>query len=1332
MLIESQKEIFVYDRDLCTGSATARRTRNQKTPIPEAYIPQEPPDTLSDESSLQAWQKLFKDRRAWAIKLSETSDAMIQQTLQHNSEIQIIRRATAIAVGNVKQHIGTLHEKKQEAKRWVEDTLRDQDLPLQSRNKSFNSFSAVRLNKELVRFFQSSKDVGRQASRVQPQPTLQSIAELDELQEITARAQGAINELRHRMQDIETAYEDIAREGNDLLGKLYQEFPTEDSQQGVEKLSEEIEVVVRKINTDYENVLTMPNNSKSVAAISKTALLHTRNFLPSLFDDVIDIGQFLRRIVERKNTLEDIALTLMQRISATESELATTQLKIANLDLSPEEGESLDALSYINQLPLVYASLLVEVVRRREWTDKITADSSSIAEEMAVHKDDEERRRKKWLKKAEEYLHHDALDNKTLGIEVNVKMSEQPWPQLSRGDVDDFVATLESVGGFDNVLPDIREMVKGLDVPSKQQMRRTNAFRNGAINDSTFGRNSLLLRGDDDLIQSLQSDKGKLEDRLKGSESRVRKLEDLLHRSSQIRTTGTQLNSGLPGHPSSAIRQTSPSPKFSHTPTGSPKANSALSRHPSLSSRRLSANYGADENNLARRIVQLEAELAAEKARSSQLEEKTSNHAEVQGQLKVQVQEATSMKKDLLDNFEAQKHEFDGERRLLEDEKRKLKLQLEELEEELDRILGSHENARTGLDEKAKALNLEIDKVRRDATEQIRKAEDQANLLEKNYNAQQDLVSELESQLQQENRVITELKQNVKDLDSTLREYADVQIDHQKALQSVHIQLAVDEDVPEDFQSLVEAIEVLAQRASDHLRDMRLVLENARAENVSLEDRLVSKEEEIDRIQLRLTEEEKITTSLREEATTHQSRFQSIANELSDERKELLEVRAKLSDGETGSEALKAQLMKEEKRIDKFLLQLASSRAAVENLNVEVTKKSKMIDSLELVRKENEARLQERAHRAGEVSLQLFLQTDRLTRLLEHIGYAISRQDDSMIIQRVTRSNTANSTTIDQSQSVGKRPSGPVPTMINDAPPEYLHWALVEDAEREHRDYQDFIHESRAFDVEAFCEAVAKRVKDTEHIARKWQREAKSYREKFHRTQLEAQQKIAFRSFKEGDLALFLPTRNQAPRKSWAAFNVGAPHYFLREQEHHKLTSRDWLLARISKVEDRVVDLSKQIDHPNSISDTLLRSDDGISPDEENPFGLSDGLRWYYLDASEDKLGAPTTPGLGKTTVASAHVAAAGSIQQKKDPSEGGATRTLARSLDSRRSSAASKKSLVGATTTPHPAATSSTSDAASPGYKASEREMDEAQRLKPSSRDVIPEEVRIDQLHGL
>ncbi|KAK7041445.1 oligomeric, coiled-coil, peripheral membrane protein [Paramarasmius palmivorus] len=126
----------------------------------------------------------------------------------------------------------------------------------------------------------------------------------------------------------------------------------------------------------------------------------------------------------------------------------------------------------------------------------------------------------------------------------------------------------------------------------------------------------------------------------------------------------------------------------------------------------------------------------------------------------------------------------------------------------------------------------------------------------------------------------------------------------------------------------------------------------------------------------------------------------------------------------------------------------------------------------------------------------------------------------------------------------------------------------------------------RAFDHDHFQEAVLK----TGSTVRKWQKQCKEYRER-------AKGKISFRNFAKGDLALFLPTRNSIS-KPWAAFNVSFPHYFLQATGHlaEQLKTREWIVARITSITERVVDR----DDPSS-----------------NPYGLGDGVKYYMLEVED-------------------------------------------------------------------------------------------------------------------
>ncbi|KAG6840471.1 hypothetical protein C0991_006497 [Blastosporella zonata] len=150
----------------------------------------------------------------------------------------------------------------------------------------------------------------------------------------------------------------------------------------------------------------------------------------------------------------------------------------------------------------------------------------------------------------------------------------------------------------------------------------------------------------------------------------------------------------------------------------------------------------------------------------------------------------------------------------------------------------------------------------------------------------------------------------------------------------------------------------------------------------------------------------------------------------------------------------------------------------------------------------------------------------------------------------------------------------------------------------------------RAFDHDHFLEAITK----VSSTIRKWQKQCKEYRER-------AKGKISFRNFAKGDLALFLPTRNSVS-KPWAAFNVSFPHYFLQATGHlaEQLKTREWIVARITSITERVVD----VQDPNS-----------------NPYGLGEGVKYYMLEVEDW-----TQPSHNKRRVSSRKVS---SEQEAKD-----------------------------------------------------------------------------------
>lgn len=1309
-----------------------------KSPVPDPHNLGEPPDTISDGNSLLAWHTLFKERRAWSIQVSESSNQSVDEIRRLDIETRVVQRSAAIAVENIKQHVGNLRPKFEDARAWAHHIVEEQTFLLGNWQSILNAFSSISILEELGRCLQGShatvlEDGSRNGSK--SDLTLNDYVNIAQVTKASDAGKDISRRFKASVTNLTTTFEKVFDDAHEIIESFSHGIAFSDRDLGEQagRLMEEIEVVTKKINADYEFVLGLPNTQKSISQASKTALLHTRNLLPSLLETTSDIDQLLHDTTKQKRTAMISAVQYMQKISVLESTVAHIHAQLAKLGIETEDGEVFDMLNFLIKLPWTYGALLIECVRRREWNEKMTTDSSSLVEEMATFKEEETRRRKKWIKDMEGAVRLDDIDDMALGVEVNIHAQKQAWPNVSRQGVTSYIQTLQGLGSFDEVRLELEELVKTLDSPTRQQAKRAKAFKSGSIHEATFGRNSLLLRGDDDLLQLAKSEKSKLEDKLKSSESRIRKLEDLLHRQSQITRVSTGNPFGIANGPSFERHATSPTLNYTSSLS---KAPDSSSRRSSISSRKVSMNHEPEEKTLAQRIVTLEAELGAEKAQSAALQKNATARVNAEDELKLRVQEAVSTKEDLMGNLEAQQREFDGERRSLEDENNKLKIKLEEAEDELDRVLENRDH-----EERVRNLEEELEKVRAHAAAEVQNAQSQVELLRNESTTQREKSKKLERQVHRQGDENAGLSAKADDLFSQLQNRQNTQAEQHCTLRAALVQLSKGESAPEDFGKLVDLIELSATRSAGHLNHIQGALESTQAENVELESRVKDYAQKTTVLQERLGTEEIEVFSARERLAEQKSQCMSLQGELENKRRQHLELQSESKAARSNLEVLEEKLSEREKRVANLVDENVDMRKQAHALEESLAGGQSQLQNLRKVYSDSKRHSEARASRAENISKRLYTQITSLSRMLEQIGFTLTKQDGTIVVQKVSRAVTASTVLNDPSASMNRSISGSLPTKSNSEnvlPPSALRW-VSDDADVEASKFNEFIHDIECFNIDTLSDAIVKRVKETEHTTRKWQREARAYRDKAHRAQGEANEKISFRTFKEGDLALFLPTRNQATRP-WAAFNVGAPHYFLREQDSHKLRTRDWLLARISKVEERMVDLSKSIGGLNPASDGRSigdASDGGASYDDQNPFELSDGLRWYLLDAAEEKPGAPISIGLSKVTVASANIDAKGSVRIKQSLDGQGATKTLTKSLDSRRSSSNSKKGLVAIASSTQPTAaemgdvleTTSANNDGKPHDVSSSRLTDEPGTSVPRRHPI--EEVRKDLLWG-
>ncbi|PTB81351.1 hypothetical protein M440DRAFT_1346085 [Trichoderma longibrachiatum ATCC 18648] len=1133
--LHAEKEIYIYDIRVTQPSSagSASSLISEVAPPRRQSIPNAP-NSIDDVQSIKSWQELCRERRSWATRIMDDCAQLNAAAQARYDEIDVMIRCLDAAVTNVEISVKQIEPKYNDLKKWVTPALAEHEQLVSSWERYLDLAKNIPISSALVKFMTRG-----QVNKTNP--TLEDLIEQETANKAGKLAPTAHRRFSQKASELDgaatqmyQALEALVGDFNQLMSRSLLGHSTDSSQ-----LMEDIEVVVKQIDSDYRTSLNYGNTQRDLAQASKTASIHTERLVPTLRKRAKEMEEMAQYATQSRNTIAADCVSFMRNITEITTLHSSVRNQINVLNQSEDDMTTFDYLRLIQQLPYMYASFMVEAIRRREWIDKIKTDSSTLANEMALFQDEESKRRKKWQKMVGS-MYGPGLDTNVMGLEVNLRGEDLSWPALGKAELEEFLQLLQERNVDQDIVDDVAKLLQELNTPTKQQAKRLKAFKNGSVHEAALGRSGLMIRGDEDLITSLQDEKLRLENKLKTADSRVRRLEDLLHRQSQASRPGNLFP--LPGA------------------NGHSRHNSISSIKSARVDDRQPLPDGTEQ--LSQRIAQLENELREEKKRSADLQKDLDSRVHERDDMKDRIEEVNSTKKDLLENMEALKREFMDERISLENEIKTLKARLEDTEEEMDHFGESRENEKATFDEKIQALEAELEQVNKERKDDLLKSQGQVDFLRKETQMQRD-------QLDASERRLRTLREEARATSKKLESVEEISEFRLEWLKKLHAELSPDAAVPTDEADLGEA---LLSNAADLVEKLRNSSSDTSILRSELDKALNSAKElraELMQMKDDLATQEMSTMHARETLAEEKAKVTALEREVAESREELNQLRSRLSDGETGSETLRKKLEKEEKKVAELSEEVAWRQSQVGSLEEEARLFKQRFEDVQSKLSALTAQYEARDGRTKDLTQRLYSQNDRLTRLLERVGYAVSRDSGQMVITRVSRSDklAANpndssdpGSSIRRSLSLGGR------AMTDSADLELLYWVNNSDPSVEDEKYQAFMEKLGTFDTDLFSDTIYHRVKEAEHKARKWQREARSYRDRAHSLQKDSHNKIAFRNFKEGDLALFLPTRNQQAG-AWAAFNVGFPHYFLREQDGHRLRHREWLVARISRIQ---------------------------------------------------------------------------------------------------------------------------------------------------------------------
>ncbi|CAK9784276.1 hypothetical protein CC85DRAFT_284896 [Cutaneotrichosporon oleaginosum] len=466
--------------------------------------------------------------------------------------------------------------------------------------------------------------------------------------------------------------------------------------------------------------------------------------------------------------------------------------------------------------------------------------------------------------------------------------------------------------------------------------------------------------------------------------------------------------------------------------------------------------------------------------------------------------------------------------------------------------------------------------------------------MEERHERKVNMLQNRQGEMQEEQvRLRTDLSEEVQ-----ARQHIATELDD-KSRECEELALALEEQ-----KELVAALKVDSQQEKDRINDLGVRLQEAlldvdglRSAEQTLIFQIREMQEERTRIITDLGEAQLLATNYESELAGTRAELEATSNQLTEAQRER-------------DLALKNQSAEAERMMRDHIAEADGDRAVLEHQNLTLTKELETVraslteklnaaknahvrreDGLKAELSFTKAQLREVQRRETVLSDELAMAKDASASAEKKGTHNSEIARDAVILagkyheacQRLMLA-ISSSTTISGSLSLPSRPKPAVP-LRSGSPTSSIDMNNSSVLTR-------CLESASGFELDAFADAVLRTI----NLARKLSKSCKTYREL-------SRSKITISNFGKGDLVLFLPTRNAAVN-AWAAFNISAPHHFLKVTEpiRQQLVGKDYYLARITATDEAVVN--------------------GDSP-ETNPYGLAEGLRYYSHYVEEWQPGQP-------------------------------------------------------------------------------------------------------------
>jgi autophagy-related protein 11 len=391
---------------------------------------------------------------------------------------------------------------------------------------------------------------------------------------------------------------------------------------------------------------------ESPAAVSSSVRSfqnHTREYIPNIQAATSALLNSLKAAAELRQSVSVQSQSYLQRLSSAQERMVSIGPQLAEADdLFGDSHESYEVLHDVQTLAEGYGEGLLEGFRRGLWKVRGSRRLEKAREEIALWRAQEQQARKAWGDINSQggviWSFVDELSGDEMESPSPISNSDGDGEALvTRKDIEMYISSLSKTPLFEKVAASLKERLSVLvmSIQSPQIDVATSPLRLQLSDDTPF----LKTREGSEVYEQLLRDKTTAEERARNFESRVRNLEEMLHR--QFRT---------------------PPRNFSPVPTGSGPSSPRLPMD------------GFDETYLGRSVLRTNSpDIAVLQKRVQELEREKQEMYD-------RFTETEGTKSDLMANLEEQTKLFQAEREDLVRKANGLEREVERCETEISRF----------------------------------------------------------------------------------------------------------------------------------------------------------------------------------------------------------------------------------------------------------------------------------------------------------------------------------------------------------------------------------------------------------------------------------------------------------------------------------------------------------------------------------------------------------------------------------------------------------------------------------------------------------------------